>query len=464
MGINTKQLIEAFVDCHQGDVHIPSLLGANPVADDPPPEGTIASVMLNSSIYHSHQGIEEDCLAESDVYIDLGEDTADELEEALDASIQWAKEGGMSDQGLQRLTAMIKVELRSIFKVRLGKSEPAKVTPMHIRIKDGCAPVKVRARRYSAEQRSFLNSNIDELVKMGFLVPNINAEWQAAPLLVMKNSEAKFRMTVDLRPVNASTVKQAWPMPHIDSELFDFSGSSCFSVLNFVSGYWQLPVHLDSQSMCGTVTPNGVYSSTRVLQGLTNATCHFQGTVEPLFKELRSMLKAWLDDFTLHAKSEEELLEGLRKYFQICQRTGLFLSAKKNRYFKQSVRWCGRIITKDGYTMDPTRASALKDISLPKAGGELCEFVHCCKWISRAIPAFAQTTAPLTAVLEEAFAKSKRRTERSIKNIILESLSWSAEHEAAFRQLQENLCESVKLTYPKSGRTICIFTDASLRF
>lgn len=46
-----------------------------------------------------------------------------------------------------------------------------------------------------------------------------------------------FRPAVDLRPVNAVTIKEALPMPHLDSEINDFSGSKRFTSLEFVSGF-----------------------------------------------------------------------------------------------------------------------------------------------------------------------------------------------------------------------------------
>lgn len=169
---------------------------------------------------------------------------------------------------------------------------------MRIDIDPRKSPVKVKARRYPAVQRQFLKLYIDKLVEMGFLFPNPDAKWQAAPLCVPKpSSRSKFRLAIDLRPVNAATIKRAWPMPHLDSEMRDFAESSCFASLDFCQGYWQLPVHPDSYDACGIVAPHGTYSSKRTLPGLTNATAHFQSTVEPLFSELRANMKAWLDDF-----------------------------------------------------------------------------------------------------------------------------------------------------------------------
>lgn len=65
-------------------------------------------------------------------------------------------------------------------------------------------------------------------------------------------------MTMYLRPVNSATLKESWPMPHLDSEVYDLSGSKCFASLDFVSGYWQLPLHPDSYTACGVITPRVV--------------------------------------------------------------------------------------------------------------------------------------------------------------------------------------------------------------
>ena len=59
---------------------------------------------------------------------------------------------------------------------------------------------------------------VKRLVEMGFLIPNPNSTWKVEPILVpMKISKSKYRLAIDLRPVNAATIRQAWPLPNIDS-------------------------------------------------------------------------------------------------------------------------------------------------------------------------------------------------------------------------------------------------------
>lgn len=156
-------------------------------------------------------------------------------------------------------------------------------------------------------------------------------------------------MTVELRSINAVTINESLSMPYMDYEVIEFSGSTCFAQLVFVSRYWQLPVHPKSYAICGLFTPNGAVSSIRVLQELSNSVSYFQRSVEPLFSELRDSMKAWLDEFNLYANNEEKLLDTLEAFLRICNEKVLFISAKKCRLFIAELKWCGRIFSENGY-------------------------------------------------------------------------------------------------------------------
>lgn len=161
------------------------------------------------------------------------------------------------------------------------------------------------------------------LHEVAFFVRMPTAEWQAAPPLVpTTGSKAKLRMAVDLRPINAATVKHSWPIPYLESETNELAGSTVFAILDFVSAYCQLPFHEDSWTKCGVVTPKGVMDSKWVSPGLANTKGYFQSTVGLLFAELRSNMKDWRDDFKLHEKDEMALLQVLQSFFEICKANG----------------------------------------------------------------------------------------------------------------------------------------------
>ena len=207
---------------------------------------------------------------------------------------------------------------KKALRIRLGNDGPALVEPMTVELKPNFKPVIAKTRRYSPEQRKYISIMVDKLEEYGYVKRNADAHWAAAPLLVPKPGTDKFRLTFDLRPVNAATVPTAWPMPHVDAEASDFAGSVSYAVIDFCSGYWQLPLHPDSQNYHSFILPTGTYSPTRTIQGATNSASNFQSKVEPCFAELRDNFKAWIDDFVLHAGTEKKLLKVIDRFLDIC--------------------------------------------------------------------------------------------------------------------------------------------------
>jgi hypothetical protein len=122
-------------------------------------------------------------------------------------------------------------------------------------------------------------------------------------------------MTVDLRVPNTSTKPTAWPIPNLQDELHDLHDSEVFATLYFCQGYWQIPLHNDSQDCQSFITPDGVYTPTRVLHGTRHATQHLQSVLIVMMDDIKSNIKKWLDDYLLHMKTEDDFLETLNLFF-----------------------------------------------------------------------------------------------------------------------------------------------------
>lgn len=96
---------------------------------------------------------------------------------------------------------------------------------------------------------------------MGFIKPYPYASWQVAPRLVPDNSKYLFRTTIDLRPANAATKAEQWPMPIAEAELPEFKDSEHFVSMNFCAVYWQILLNLESYNASGIIAPQGTYAS-----------------------------------------------------------------------------------------------------------------------------------------------------------------------------------------------------------
>jgi hypothetical protein len=130
-------------------------------------------------------------------------------------------------------------------------------------------------------------------------------------------------------------------------------------LLDFCQGYWQVPLHKDSQDCQSFTTPDGVYRPTLILHGTRNATQYLQSVIVVMMDDIKSNIKFWLDKSLLHMKTEQYLLATLNLFFKQYQKYGLKLHASKRVLFETTVRYCGGLITKDGVRFDPENMEAL---------------------------------------------------------------------------------------------------------
>jgi Reverse transcriptase (RNA-dependent DNA polymerase) len=317
-----------------------------------------------------------------------------------------AEQEGISRDGVQSLRQLV-TECKDVFRLKLGADTPANVKPLAIKLRDGAEPVRMSARKYTLPQLKFMRDKIRELEELGLVYKNTGAEWASPSLILLK-----YRMTVDLRVPNASTKPTAWPMPNLQDELHDLHGSEVFATLDFCQGYWQIPLHKDSQDCQSFITPDGVYIPTRVLHGTRNASLHLQSVLVVMMDDIKSNIKEWLDDCLHHTTTENELLATLNFFFKKCQEHGLKLRARKCMLLASTVRYWGRLITKDGVRFDPKNMEALQTMQQPQNGADLVQYVAAVNWMRSAITNYSARVAPLHASLAKVFEGKSRRTKK----------------------------------------------------
>jgi hypothetical protein len=221
----------------------------------------------------------------------------------------------MSRDGVQSIRQLV-TECKEVFRLKLGADPPENVKPLVIKLRDGAEPVRMSGRKYASPQLKFMLDKIRDLEDLGLVYKNTGSEWASPPLILPQPGPNQYRMTADLRVPNASTKPTAWPMPNLQDELHDLHGSEVFATLDFCQGYWQIPLHKDSQVCQSSITPDGVFTPTRKLRGTRNATHHLQSVLVFMMDDIKSNIKVWLDDCLLHTKTKDDLLATLNFFFQ----------------------------------------------------------------------------------------------------------------------------------------------------
>ncbi|KAE9282551.1 hypothetical protein PR003_g27380 [Phytophthora rubi] len=376
---------------------------------------------------------------------------------------------GLTLDGRAKLAAVLHFRA-DCFRVEFGNDPPVRVVPLKVRLKDGVRPVKAQPRRYSPTDREFLDRHTRALLDNGLVYLNHRSCWASAPNIVRKKEQdvdpsADPRMTIDSRGVNERTEAMPWPMPVLEVVIGELEGAKYFFVLDWFRGYWQLPLHPDSQELFSFVTHRGIYTPTRVPMGATDAVAYCQGVVEEIFGDLLGQgLLCWLDDILGYAETEEELLALLEKVSVRCEKFGLKLHAKKCLFFATEVKWCGRIISAEGVKHCPERIQGLVDMQPPRTAGELQQFVCAANWMRQSIPEYSRLSAALYEALERAAQVAGSRKQNKLAKVRLDEVGWHDTEASSFEAVRAALLRMVPLAHPRPTAEVCLYTDASQDF
>ena len=107
----------------------------------------------------------------------------------------------------------------------------------------------------------------------------------------------------------------------------------------------------------------GIVRVIRIPFALCSTPASFQRFMETCLGDLRnSICVPYLDDIIVFSKSFDEHIEHLRKVLQRLKAHGVKLKPKKYTMFKREVMFFGRIVSEEGYKLDPSTVAPIRRI------------------------------------------------------------------------------------------------------
>ena len=328
----------------------------------------------------------------------------------------------------------------------LGKTDRVKY---RIKVIDP-VPFKERYRRISPSQYDAVRKHLQEMLDLGAIRPS-DSPWCSAVVLVKKKN-GELRFCIDLRKLNARTVKDAYSLPRIDETLERLKGSCVFSSLDLKSGYWQVEIEEDSKQYTAfTLGPLGFLECNRMPFGATNAPATFQRLMESCLGDLNlNWCIIYLDDVVVFAPTVPEYLTRLQAVFQKLKDAGLKLKPSKCELFKKSISYLGHVVSEEGVRTDPKKIEAVKNWDRPHNIHTVRRFLGFVNYYRKFIKDYSKIARPLYNLISG--DNAKRRT-----NLI----EWSDAAEKAFQTLIEKCTNAPILAYADFSLPFELHIDAS---
>ncbi|MCO5553339.1 hypothetical protein L7F22_006860 [Adiantum nelumboides] len=168
----------------------------------------------------------------------------------------------------------------------------------------GSSPPNKPPYRVSQAQQEEIMRQVNELVEKGMVRPS--SSLFCSPVLLVHKKDGTYRMCVDYRALNRTTIKNRFLVPRIE-DLFDkLQGSTYFNRIDLKSGYHQIRIVNEDILKTAFRTTFGLYEYLVMPFGLTNAPATFNRRMEWIFWPYRNFIGVFFDNVIIYSKSIEE--------------------------------------------------------------------------------------------------------------------------------------------------------------
>lgn len=306
-------------------------------------------------------------------------------------------------------------------------------------------PIQSKPYRLTVDEEECLKEELKTLLELGIIRPSSGK--YTSPVFFVPKKDGKLRLVVNFQKLNAVTVKDGYPLPHIDDILDAIGGYQCYTVLDAAFGFWQIPL-ADEASIerSGFVTKMGVFSFTVMAMGLQGSPSSYQRCMNNILREyLGEFVYAFVDNYVVYSRSPAEHAVHLQKIFDACNKANLRLKLAKCQFCRDKVVYLGHEVGIEG--LQPTDSNIKKMVNMrePKDKDEVRSFLGSVGYYRRFIDNFAGMAEPITKLLKKT-----------------SKFEWGEAQRNAFNYLQSSSISPPILSHPIRHHVKIITCDASL--
>ena len=337
---------------------------------------------------------------------------------------------------------------------------------MCIPLKNGWQDKKVVAKIYplSMPDRQAVDKVFDKLHSQGRMMWSNQATPFGSPVFVVKRTmpdgTKSSRVVVDVRDLNAWTVRDSYPLPRQEDIINFVQGALYITVVDAAQFFYQWGVHPDDWWKLAVNSHRGQEFFTVAPMGFCNSPTYAQRQADRITRKLE-FVRVYVDDTITRSATFPEHLSHVRTMLETMRENHVTLKPTKSYFGFPSVKLLGQYVDGLGMMTLEDRIAAIKAIKEPTSLADIEHFLGVTGYLRDKIPGYAAVAAPLqarkTTMLKGAPVEGQAR-----KNFARGQRTELTDQERkAFQELKNLIARREAMTHFQPSRPLYIDLDAS---
>ncbi|KAK7575703.1 hypothetical protein V9T40_011989 [Parthenolecanium corni] len=326
-----------------------------------------------------------------------------------------------------------------VFEDRIGRCNTYTHT---LQMKHPVPEMNPKDRPIAQARLPFVQSILDLWLRDNIVTPR--GSIYITPIHIILKENGSLRLCMDSREINNYMGNSGDIVPPIDQIKTMFLNATVFSKLDFRDGFLQIPLAEESQKYIAFRFKGQPYVFNRLAYGLKDSMPGFIAALRTVLQGLDHCCTVYVDDLLIFSDNIENHLYHLNLVIHKIQSAGMTLNVEKCKFFQQSVKYLGFIVSDQGISPDPKRVEAIYEYRTPKTKKEVQSFLGVINYYRGHIPKCGELAAPLHEL-----------TKSNVQ------FHWGPDEETSFNELKKAVAESILQNFPDWSRKFYVITDAS---
>ena len=322
--------------------------------------------------------------------------------------------------------------------------EPLPLTHLikhQIVLKDEDKIVHVRPRWTPIHQRPHVEKELQGWLDHNLAEPSISPH-NSPIVLVKKKGNNKWRLVIDYRVANFSTLPMWFPIANIEEIVMKVSKSKIHSCFDLKNGFMQIGLDDKSQPISAFSCHKGHFQFKLLPFGLVNGPHTMNKLMNMVFGDM-PFTEHFFDDIFCHSDSVEQHIEHLDACLKALIDANLQVSPEKSQMFKKQVEVLGHIVGNGQIKPGLDKTQAIREFPVPVSKTNVRSFLGLTGFYRRFVKNYAFFAKPLTHLTKDDVP-----------------FVWGREQQIAFQTLKSILMSDPVLKAPDFARTWFLVTDA----